>query len=70
MVNKRDKITLLILMHMRRNPVSSGALTSLLAVKTLEVKYDSLRDVLDDKSLTLLMEGSTALTAHLQVSVL
>ncbi|XP_063885885.1 glutamate receptor-like [Scylla paramamosain] len=44
----------------------SGALTSLLAVKTLAVKYDSLRDVLDDTGLTLLMEGSTALTTHLQ----
>ncbi|XP_053649849.2 probable glutamate receptor [Cherax quadricarinatus] len=46
----------------------SGALTSQLAVKTLTVKYDSLRDVLDDHSLTLLMEGSTALTAHLQTA--
>ncbi|XP_071542041.1 probable glutamate receptor [Panulirus ornatus] len=44
----------------------SGALTSMLAVKTVTVKYDSLRDVLDDPSLTLLMEGSTALTTHLQ----
>ncbi|XP_071526954.1 probable glutamate receptor [Panulirus ornatus] len=44
----------------------SGALTSLLAVKTVTVKYNSLRDVLDDPSLTLLMEGSTALTDHLQ----
>ncbi|XP_069158723.1 probable glutamate receptor [Procambarus clarkii] len=46
----------------------SGALTSLLAVKTLTVKYDSLRDVLDDPSLTLLMEGSTALTEHLKTA--
>ncbi|XP_066985562.1 glutamate receptor-like [Macrobrachium rosenbergii] len=44
----------------------SGALTSLLAVKNVPVKYDSLRDVLDDKTLNILMEGSTALTAHLQ----
>ncbi|XP_050688350.1 probable glutamate receptor [Eriocheir sinensis] len=44
----------------------SGALTSLLAVKTVEIKYNSLKDVLDDKKLTLLMEGSTALTTHLQ----
>ncbi|KAK3853902.1 hypothetical protein Pcinc_039579 [Petrolisthes cinctipes] len=44
----------------------SGSLTSLLAVKRIEVKYDSLRDVLNDPSLTLIMEGSTALTAHLK----
>ncbi|XP_037797040.1 glutamate receptor-like [Penaeus monodon] len=44
----------------------SGALTSLLAVKTIELKYDSLQDVLDDKGLTLIMEGSTALTTHLK----
>ncbi|KAG7174899.1 Glutamate receptor U1-like 9 [Homarus americanus] len=43
-----------------------GALTSLLAVKAVPIKYDSLRDVLDDPSLTLLMEGSTALTGLLQ----
>ncbi|KAG7172656.1 putative olfactory ionotropic receptor IR4-like 23 [Homarus americanus] len=46
--------------------MASGALTSLLAVKTVTMKYDSLRDVLDDPGLTLLMEGSTALTAHLE----
>ncbi|XP_066989663.1 probable glutamate receptor [Macrobrachium rosenbergii] len=44
----------------------SGAMTSMLAVKTVPLKYDSLRDVLDDPQVRILMEGSTALTAHLQ----
>ncbi|XP_047480330.1 probable glutamate receptor isoform X2 [Penaeus chinensis] len=46
----------------------SGALTSLLAVRTVPIKYDSLEDVLKDSSITLLLEGSTALTGHLQTA--
>ncbi|KAK3868011.1 hypothetical protein Pcinc_026557 [Petrolisthes cinctipes] len=44
----------------------SGALTSLLAVKKVGLKYDSLKDALADPRLTLVMEGSTALTAYLK----
>ncbi|XP_063884826.1 uncharacterized protein LOC135113517 [Scylla paramamosain] len=54
-------MTVLVLMR-----TYSGSLTSLLAVKTVEIKYDSLRDALDDPALTLVLEGSTALTGHLQ----
>ncbi|ROT79266.1 olfactory ionotropic receptor IR4 [Penaeus vannamei] len=46
----------------------SGALTSLLAVRTVPIKYDSLDDVLRDSSIKLLLEGSTALTGHLQTA--
>ncbi|XP_037800534.1 probable glutamate receptor [Penaeus monodon] len=46
----------------------SGALTSLLAVRTVPIKYDSLEDVLKDSSIKLLLEGSTALTGHLQTA--
>ncbi|XP_042860607.1 probable glutamate receptor [Penaeus japonicus] len=46
----------------------SGALTSQLAVRTVPIKYDSLDDVLKDTSITLLLEGSTALTGHLQTA--
>ncbi|XP_068207517.1 probable glutamate receptor [Palaemon carinicauda] len=44
----------------------SGSMTSLLAAKTIPIKYDSLRDVLDDTNLQIIMEGSTVLTDHLQ----
>ncbi|XP_068217817.1 glutamate receptor ionotropic, kainate glr-3-like [Palaemon carinicauda] len=44
----------------------SGTMTSMLAVKTVPIKYDSLSDVLVDPKVKILMEGSTALTAHLQ----
>ncbi|XP_045123834.1 probable glutamate receptor [Portunus trituberculatus] len=54
-------MTVLVLMR-----TYSGSLTSLLAVKTVEIKYDSLRDALEDPGLTLVLEGSTALTGHLQ----
>ncbi|XP_050714181.1 probable glutamate receptor isoform X2 [Eriocheir sinensis] len=44
----------------------SGSLTSQLAVKTVEIKYDSLQDVLNDPDVILILEGSTALTGHLE----
>ncbi|XP_076038908.1 putative glutamate receptor [Oratosquilla oratoria] len=44
----------------------SGALTSLLAVKTVAIKHDSLQDVIEDTGLKLIFEGSTALTAYME----
>ncbi|XP_076038889.1 putative glutamate receptor [Oratosquilla oratoria] len=44
----------------------SGALTSLLAVKTVAITHDSLQDVIDDQNIQFIFEGSTALTAYMQ----
>ncbi|XP_066985105.1 probable glutamate receptor isoform X2 [Macrobrachium rosenbergii] len=44
----------------------SGSMTSLLAAKTITIKYDSIRDILDDPNMKIVMESATVLTDHLQ----
>ncbi|XP_071514897.1 probable glutamate receptor isoform X2 [Panulirus ornatus] len=46
----------------------SGSLTSLLTVRELSAKYDSLRQVVDDPDVTILLEGSTAFSAYLETA--
>lgn len=46
----------------------SGALTSLLAVRSIPIRINSLRDLVDAKEYKLIFEASTALTAYMKVS--
>ncbi|XP_064099396.1 probable glutamate receptor [Macrobrachium nipponense] len=45
----------------------SGSMTSLLAAKTITIKYNSIRDILDDPSMQIMMESATVLSDHVQL---